>query len=79
VEATLKAWYAHKYTASAPTLPDEDLLRSLASTCLDQNGELYRSMMMGGVQVSMIHGHSLYSFQTKPYLISTKGMYGIIQ
>jgi len=74
VEATLKPGMRHVYSKRTYYL-DEDTFGAGLYDAWDQNGELYRSMMMGGVQfydhdIPYIVKHTIFDFN--------KGMYGII-
>jgi hypothetical protein len=74
VEATLKDQYRHVYSKRTYYL-DEDTFGAGMYDAWDQSGQLYRSMMLGGVQfynhdIPYIVKHAIYDFN--------KGMYGII-
>lgn len=74
VEATLKPGMRHVYSKRTYYL-DEDTYGAGLYDAWDQNGQLYRSMMLGGVQfydhdIPYIVKHSIYDFN--------KGMYGVI-
>ena len=74
VEATLKDEYRHVYSKRTYYL-DEDTYGAGMYDAWDQSGQLYRSMMLGGVQfydhdIPYIVKHAIYDFN--------KGMYGII-
>ena len=74
VEATLKEDRRHVYSKRTYYL-DEDTFGAGLYDAWDQSGQLYRSMMLGGVQfydhdIPYIVKHSIYDFN--------KGMYGLI-
>lgn len=74
VEATLKPGMRHVYSKRTYYL-DEDTYGAGLYDAWDQSGQLYRAMMLGGVQfydhdIPYIVKHSIYDFN--------KGMYGVI-
>lgn len=74
VEATLKEGRRHVYSKRTYYL-DEDTYGAGLYDAWDQNGQLYRSMMLGGVQfydhdIPYIVKHVIYDFN--------RGMYGLI-
>ncbi|WP_193073434.1 DUF1329 domain-containing protein [Pseudomonas sp. FME51] len=74
VEATLKEGNRHVYSKRTYYL-DEDTYGAGLYDAWDQSGQLYRSMMLGGVQlynhdIPYMVKHSIYDFN--------KGMYGLI-
>ncbi|MCL5042158.1 MAG: DUF1329 domain-containing protein [Gammaproteobacteria bacterium] len=74
VEATLKQGRRHVYSKRTYYL-DEDTYGAGLYDAWDQNGQLYRSMMLGGVQfydhdIPYIVKHVIYDFN--------RGMYGVI-
>lgn len=74
VEATLKQGRRHVYSKRTYYL-DEDTYGAGLYDAWDQNGQLYRSMMLGGVQfydhdIPYIVKHVIYDFN--------RGMYGLI-
>ncbi|SDS87677.1 Protein of unknown function [Halopseudomonas sabulinigri] len=74
VEATLKPGMRHVYSKRTYYL-DEDTYGAGLYDAWDQNGQLYRSMMLGGVQfydhdIPYVVKHAMYDFN--------KGMYGIV-
>ncbi|SES04843.1 MULTISPECIES: DUF1329 domain-containing protein [Halopseudomonas] len=74
VEATLKPGMRHVYSKRIYYL-DEDTYGAGLYDAWDQNGQLYRAMMLGGVQfydhdIPYIVKHTMFDFN--------KGMYGIV-
>ncbi len=74
VEATLKPGMRHVYSKRTYYL-DEDTYGAGLYDAWDQSGQLYRAMMLGGVQfydhdIPYIVKHAIYDFN--------KGMYGVI-
>lgn len=74
VEATLKDQYRHVYSKRTYYL-DEDTYGAGLYDAWDQSGQLYRSLMLGGVQfydhdIPYNVKHAIYDFN--------KGMYGVI-
>lgn len=86
VEATLKDKYRHVYSKRRYYL-DEDTYGAGLYDAWDQSGNLYRSMMLGGVQlydhdIPYIVKHVMYDFNKGTYGIindALKGGYRVVQ